>query len=567
MGKPALRIGDLTAHGGTVTVGKPNILIGKMPASTLGDMHVCPMLTGPVPHVGGPAIMGSTGVMLSKMPAARVSDPHVCVGPPSMGAMGCMTVLLGEAGSGGDAGNAAAAVSAASMSKKGPKAISPFPVAEAPTPRTENHYLECKVTDDGNFVVAGIRYKIKDPYGNGIIGSTSFEGRVRHSGYVQAGSFKIEFPAIAKVKWPSLKNKPHEKLKLEASVTGFLDGTEAYINIFEERDRGKYKRLIEDLRGKVSGGKVAVEWTFAKEHYPLPKQDESKMHPLEEKPEGKIEYFFFVVVEGCIGVSKKAQFLEDAEILVVDKDKKPMANEEYSIWLIDGSVRKGKLDKDAKVKVKDIPAGPYTLKLPGIEKKPEVAKKKMPEAKSPEKAAHRRKGQKVEESPIEVGSQKKKEETAPLPESIPQSTEQKNESKIKEFISIQDGEKIVAAAKKWIGTPYLTVGNNKEGADCSGSVWGIYHDAEMTFPRVSSYDFPNLTQFIKSPNNQPQIGDIGYWPGHLMIFDSNAGTTSKGEIANGWSATHPNGKAFNVARYQWFDSHYKTSVIWFRFLK
>lgn len=50
MGKPAARITDLTAHGGMATgPGCPTVLIGKLPAATIGDMHVCPMCTGPVP--------------------------------------------------------------------------------------------------------------------------------------------------------------------------------------------------------------------------------------------------------------------------------------------------------------------------------------------------------------------------------------------------------------------------------------------------------------------------------------------------------------------------------------
>src|SRR5512147_1629495 len=123
MGKPAARMGDLTAHGGTVMLGKPTVLIGKMPASTMGDTHVCPMLTGVVPHVGGPITLGSTGILLCKTPAARVTDITVCAGPPSMPAMGCFTVLLGEVGSGSQASSAAAAAAAASASIKGPKQI------------------------------------------------------------------------------------------------------------------------------------------------------------------------------------------------------------------------------------------------------------------------------------------------------------------------------------------------------------------------------------------------------------------------------------------------------------
>ena len=56
MGMPACTITSQTAHGGIVTVGFPTVLIGMMPASRIGDLHVCPMTTGPVPHVGGPFI-------------------------------------------------------------------------------------------------------------------------------------------------------------------------------------------------------------------------------------------------------------------------------------------------------------------------------------------------------------------------------------------------------------------------------------------------------------------------------------------------------------------------------
>ncbi|WP_156678767.1 PAAR domain-containing protein [Sphingomonas profundi] len=65
-----------------------------MPASRITDMHVCPMVTGVVPHVGGP-ISGPCAptVLIGKLPAARVSDMCVCVGPPDVIAKGSMTVL------------------------------------------------------------------------------------------------------------------------------------------------------------------------------------------------------------------------------------------------------------------------------------------------------------------------------------------------------------------------------------------------------------------------------------------------------------------------------------------
>ena len=66
------------------------------PAARISDMHVCPMFTGPVPHVGGPILPpGAVTVLIGGLPAARVTDMCVCVGPPDVIALGSMTVLIG----------------------------------------------------------------------------------------------------------------------------------------------------------------------------------------------------------------------------------------------------------------------------------------------------------------------------------------------------------------------------------------------------------------------------------------------------------------------------------------
>lgn len=98
MSKPAARMGDMTAHGGSIVVGLPTVLIGGQPAARLGDMHVCPMVTPgvpPVPHVGGPITLGSATVLIGGQPAARMGDMATCVGPPDTIALGCPTVLIG----------------------------------------------------------------------------------------------------------------------------------------------------------------------------------------------------------------------------------------------------------------------------------------------------------------------------------------------------------------------------------------------------------------------------------------------------------------------------------------
>lgn len=64
-------------------------------AARVTDMHVCPMTTGPVPHVGGPILPpGAPTVLIGGLPAARVGDMCVCTGPPDSIVAGSATVMI-----------------------------------------------------------------------------------------------------------------------------------------------------------------------------------------------------------------------------------------------------------------------------------------------------------------------------------------------------------------------------------------------------------------------------------------------------------------------------------------
>lgn len=69
-----------------------------LPAARLTDMHVCPMQTPavpPIPHVGGPITgPGAPTVLVGNMPAATLGDMCVCVGPPDSIIKGSATVLI-----------------------------------------------------------------------------------------------------------------------------------------------------------------------------------------------------------------------------------------------------------------------------------------------------------------------------------------------------------------------------------------------------------------------------------------------------------------------------------------
>lgn len=90
---PAARVGDPTAHPGTVAPpGVPTVLIGGMPAATVGNLHTC-AFPGVPPHPPTPIVPpGCPTVLIGGRPAARMGDLSGC-GAPIV--MGYPTVLIG----------------------------------------------------------------------------------------------------------------------------------------------------------------------------------------------------------------------------------------------------------------------------------------------------------------------------------------------------------------------------------------------------------------------------------------------------------------------------------------
>jgi uncharacterized Zn-binding protein involved in type VI secretion len=66
------------------------------PAARVSDFHTCPMVTGVVPHIGGPILPpGVTTVLIGGMPAATLGDMLTCSGPPDTIVKGSATVMIG----------------------------------------------------------------------------------------------------------------------------------------------------------------------------------------------------------------------------------------------------------------------------------------------------------------------------------------------------------------------------------------------------------------------------------------------------------------------------------------
>ena len=68
------------------------------PAARQTDLHTCPMVTPgvpPIPHVGGPISQGIPTVLIGGLPAATLGSMCVCVGPPDSIVKGSSSVMIG----------------------------------------------------------------------------------------------------------------------------------------------------------------------------------------------------------------------------------------------------------------------------------------------------------------------------------------------------------------------------------------------------------------------------------------------------------------------------------------
>jgi uncharacterized Zn-binding protein involved in type VI secretion len=360
MGKPAARLGDMTAHGGTITgPGCPTVLIGGMPAATMGDMHVCPMVTPgtpPIPHVGGPITLGSMGVLIGGKPAARMGDMAVCVGPPSSIILGCMTVLIGEAGGGGGGGGAGAGGAGAGGTGTAGALHSAAIAGSAPkTEDVGDHYLDVGFVDSANLPVGGMRYVLSSPSGAksaGIMG-----GGIKLTG-VAKGDYTVTLRAIANAQWSTGKSDVGTAATMQVDAIGVEDGEKAILDIYV-RDGNYTDHLLDTVEAEVRNGQVRQKWTM--------KVDEKYLamcSAKEKKKKYSRPFFFFKVKIGELAEQSGILFLKDwLEIEVKDDWGKAVGNRKYSANLPTGEIRQGTLDSNGKAKLENIPPGKINISL------------------------------------------------------------------------------------------------------------------------------------------------------------------------------------------------------------
>jgi hypothetical protein len=140
------------------------------------------------------------------------------------------------------------------------------------------------------------------------------------------------------------------------------EGSEAELEIWEH-DADKAHDLITKIPVLVKGGKVETDWEFEyhedTDDIPTAEESEKGYHPP--------EYFFRVHINGAFEDSALLKFKDWLEIVLKNNEGKVIADEEYILYLPDGTEKKGKLDSEGYAKVEDVPPGKYKIEFPNLE--------------------------------------------------------------------------------------------------------------------------------------------------------------------------------------------------------
>ncbi len=359
-GKPAVRVGDSTAHGGTVVgPGAPTVLIGGKPAAVMGDMTVCPLVnpgTPPPPHVGGPIMATGMMVLIAGKPAARMGDTATCAGPPDSLIMGEMMVLIGDGGGGGGAG--AGSSSKTSVSDK---------VAEAETRETGK--LTVSFVDKAGKKVTGVAFKVADSANDiesavkkqeagKLKRSGKLTGDIEESGLEKGAQMSVGIQAITSAVWSKTKVKAKETVKIASKVAGIADDSPAAITVFV-RDGNFADKALTMMEAKVNNGEIECEW--------IPEVNRDMLKIQEDKENSTFFsaplYFFKVECAGHALKSGMLQIVDDFEVTIVDDQGNAIANRPYQVILPSGEVREGTLDSSGKATIKDVPPGRVKFKV------------------------------------------------------------------------------------------------------------------------------------------------------------------------------------------------------------
>lgn len=231
-------------------------MAGK-PVATIGSMHVCPMVTGYIPHVGGPVSgPGMPGVTINGQPIAVMGDMCTCVGPPDTIVQGCPGVTV----------NGKPVATMGSMTAHGGQITVGVPgVTVGPNTPTPDAVMPLKK-------IPFPKISLLDIVGAFVVGkSQSLTSAQKNQAQLESEAEDQDgIKKITNVRWVDENGKLlrdeklQGKLYVSADVRGFEDGEEITFSVCRKTREGE---VLKELKGKVKDGAVRVEWLAEKESF------------------------------------------------------------------------------------------------------------------------------------------------------------------------------------------------------------------------------------------------------------------------------------------------------------
>jgi len=175
-------------------------------------------------------------------------------------------------------------------------------------------------------------------------------------------------PAVvaSNMKWSASEARRGDILTLTADIEGCDDDTDAKITIYEY-DEDKVHDKIVDLVTVVKENKIEVMWEYEyhEDTDEVPTDEELKKYGKSYNPP---EYFFVIEIDGQkFGLeqeSKLLNFKDYVEVHLEDENNQPMENQDFKLYLPDGTEKDGTTDEEGYARIEGVPPGPYTIAFP-----------------------------------------------------------------------------------------------------------------------------------------------------------------------------------------------------------
>lgn len=309
-------------------------MAGK-PIATLGSMHVCPMVTGYVPHIGGPVSgPGAPNVLINGKPAALMGDMCVCTGPPDTIAQGEPTVLI----------NGTPVATMGSMTAHGGSIVmgepnvlisSATPNKKATMPLKKIPFPKITILDHVGAAMKGKRQELKEAQEN--------QEMLKQDAQEQPEII------VSNLQWRQNMAKVEKAMigqvvDLYAEIKGMEDGEYISLRIFEKDSVGE-DNFVTSKSGSVQDGKVEIPWEVI---YVEDKNDLESVQEMQDKGYTVPEFVFkFTNTDGETVESPMLEIEDCFEIKAINKETgEPLANVKYTISLPDGDFLTGQLDSN-----------------------------------------------------------------------------------------------------------------------------------------------------------------------------------------------------------------------------